>query len=42
MTHDRRGGSFGNEKVLLAGGGGENNYYPSYSPDGNYIAFTPR
>jgi hypothetical protein len=33
-------GSFGNEKVLLAAGAGENNYYPSFSPDGSWIAFT--
>jgi hypothetical protein len=32
--------SGGNEKVVLQAATGENNYYPSYSPDGQYIAFT--
>src|SRR5262249_37242105 len=33
------GGGFGGEKVLLQAASGENNFYPSYSPDGQYIAF---
>jgi hypothetical protein len=31
-------GVFGSPSVLLQSGG-ENNYYPSYSPDGNFIVF---
>lgn len=34
------GGTWGNEKVLLQAAAGENNYYPSFSPDGKWIAFT--
>jgi Tol biopolymer transport system component len=34
------GGTFGNEKTILAAASGENNYYPSFSPDGKWIAFT--
>jgi Tol biopolymer transport system component len=34
------GGSFGDEKVILQAAAGENNYYPSFSPDGKLIAFT--
>lgn len=39
VTVDYNGGSFSNEQVVLASNG-ENNYYPSWSPDGSYIAFT--
>src|SRR5262249_28652794 len=34
------GGTFGNEKTILAAATGENNHYPSVSPDGKWIAFT--
>ena len=34
------GGTWGGEKVLLQAATGENNYYPSFSPDGKWIAFT--
>ena len=30
---------FGNDQLLVAGGSGVSNYYPSYSPDGAWIAF---
>jgi hypothetical protein len=38
MTYSN--GTFANEQVILPASGSENNYYPSYSPDGSYIAFT--
>ena len=38
VTLSVSGDSFSNEQVLLAPQGAENNYYPSYSPDGAYIA----
>ncbi len=34
------GDDFAAETVVVAASGGENNYYPTYSPDGRYIAFT--
>ena len=40
VTLSNSGGSWGNEKVLLAAAAGENNYYPSFSPDGKWVAFT--
>ncbi len=30
---------FGYDSLLVAGGGGVSNYYPSYSPDSSFIAF---
>jgi dipeptidyl aminopeptidase/acylaminoacyl peptidase len=39
MTLDWQNGTFANEQVILASKG-DNNYYPSWSPDGGYIAFT--
>ncbi|MGZ3426550.1 MAG: hypothetical protein ACXVCV_07870 [Polyangia bacterium] len=40
VTVSSSGGTWGNEKVLLQAAAGENNYYPSFSPDGKWIAFT--
>ncbi|HZS37849.1 MAG TPA: hypothetical protein VFF06_13520 [Polyangia bacterium] len=40
VTMDVSNGTFSNEQVLLAPTSGENFYYPSYSPDGKYIAFS--
>jgi Tol biopolymer transport system component len=40
VTVTNSGGTFGNETVILAAATGENNYYPTYSPDGMYVAFT--
>jgi hypothetical protein len=40
VTVTNSGGTWGNEKVLLQAASGENNYYPSFSPDGKWIAFT--
>jgi Tol biopolymer transport system component len=40
VTVTAAGGTWGNEKVLLAAASGENNYYPAFSPDGKWIAFT--
>jgi WD40-like Beta Propeller Repeat len=33
------GTSFGAATQLVAGGSGSNSYYPSFSPDGNWVAF---
>ncbi|HEX9105261.1 MAG TPA: hypothetical protein VF997_23785, partial [Polyangia bacterium] len=40
VTLTSSGGTWGNEKVVLQAASGENNYYPSFSPDGQWIAFT--
>ena len=40
VTITNSGGTWGNEQVLLPAASGENNYYPSFSPDGKWIAFT--
>src|SRR5579859_3257207 len=40
VTLDVSGDTFSNEKVVLQAQGSENNYYPSWSPDGKLIAFT--
>jgi Tol biopolymer transport system component len=40
VTITNSGGTWGNEKVVLQAASGENNYYPSFSPDGQWIAFT--
>ena len=40
VTLSYTNGSFSGETVVLAAAAGQNNYYPSYSPDGGYIAFT--
>jgi len=40
VTIHNNGGTWGNETVVLQAASGENNYYPSFSPDGQYIAFT--
>jgi Tol biopolymer transport system component len=41
VTMDHGGGtSFSNEQVLLAADGSYSNTYPSFSPDGSWIAFT--
>ncbi len=40
VTLTSAGGTWGNEKVLLQAAAGENNYYPSFSPDGKLVAFT--
>jgi TolB protein len=40
VTITNSGGTWGNEKVLLQAASGENNYYPSFSPDGKWVAFT--
>src|SRR5207302_690555 len=40
VTVDWNGSAFSNEQVMLAAQGTDNNYYPSWSPDGGYIAFT--
>jgi Tol biopolymer transport system component len=40
VTLTNTGGTWGNEQVLLQAATGENNYYPSFSPDGQWIAFT--
>lgn len=40
VTMTAANGSFANETVLLAAATGENNYYPTWSPDGSYVAFT--
>ncbi len=40
VTITNAGGSWGNEQVLLQAASGENNYYPSFSPDGKWVAFT--
>ncbi len=39
VTMDWNGSSFGNRSVVLASNG-DNNYYPSFSPDGSFIAFS--
>jgi hypothetical protein len=39
-TLDWNGSTFSNEQTILAAQGTDNNYYPSWSPDGGYIAFT--
>jgi Tol biopolymer transport system component len=39
VTMTANGATFGNETVLLPAAAGENNFYPSYSPDGQYIVF---
>ena len=39
LTADGAGG-FGNETVLVPAAAGQNNYYPSFSPDGSWVAFT--
>jgi WD40-like Beta Propeller Repeat len=33
------GGTFGAPVALVGGGGSDNYYYPSFSPDGNWVAF---
>ena len=40
VTITNTGGTWGNEQVLLQAASGENNYYPSFSPDGRWIVFT--
>ncbi|HEY2744916.1 MAG TPA: hypothetical protein VGL86_09855 [Polyangia bacterium] len=40
VTLTNSGGTWGNEQVILQAATGENNYYPSFSPDGQYLAFT--
>ncbi|MDB4965584.1 MAG: tolB protein precursor [Myxococcales bacterium] len=39
VTMTASGAGFGNEKVLMQAAAGENNFYPSYSPDGQYVVF---
>ncbi len=40
VTMTVNGNTFANELVVLQASAGENNYYPSWSPDGSYLAFT--
>ena len=40
VTLHNNGGTWGSETVVLQAASGENNYYPAFSPDGQYIAFT--
>ena len=39
VSTDAGGGVFGGPRVLVAAQGGENNYYPSFSPDGKWVLF---
>jgi Tol biopolymer transport system component len=39
VTMQWNGSTFTNEQVVVAPGGGFNNYYPAFSPDGSWIAF---
>jgi hypothetical protein len=40
VTMDWNGTTFVNRQVILQAQNGENNYYPAFSPDGSYIAFS--
>lgn len=40
VTMEWNGSTFANEQVLLQATAQESNYYPSFSPDGAYLAFT--
>ncbi|MSP62956.1 MAG: hypothetical protein EXR72_22000 [Myxococcales bacterium] len=39
FTTSFTGNGFGGAKQIVAGGAGKNNYYPSFSPDGQFIVF---
>ena len=39
VVSDMGAGVFGNPTTIVASTGGVNNYYPSFSPDGNWILF---
>jgi Tol biopolymer transport system component len=39
VTMQWNGTTFANEQVVVPPGGGFNNYYPAFSPDGSWIAF---
>lgn len=40
VTISQTGSGWGNETVLVPSAAGQNNYYPAFSPDGSWIAFT--
>ena len=39
VVTDMGGGVFGNPQTIVASSGGNNNYYPSFSPDGKWVLF---
>jgi WD40-like Beta Propeller Repeat len=39
FTVPLNGNGFGNPTQIVAGGNGNNNYYPSFSPDGSFVVF---